>query len=235
MIRRTTTNALLEAVDLGLLLPRHVSWTFRNVSLTLRPLASIGIFGPSGSGKSLLLKTLATLMKPTEGEIRFGGKSVAAYQVTELRVRMQYLPQQVALLNTTVEQNLIFPWTFKANKHSCFNRLRVVQMLSSLGRDNGFMDKGASELSVGEQQAVGLVRALQLDPEVLLMDEATASMDPELTLLANQLISEWQVRSHGGVIRVSHQRELLGAICDRVLEFGAGSSLLAMTGDVNEW
>lgn len=219
------SGAILEAIDLGLLLPVHQSWIFRNVTLSLEPLVSLGIFGKSGAGKSLLLKTLATLVNPTEGGVVFRHKSVSAYQRTSLRRMIQYLPQQVSLLNASVEENLLLPWAFTAKKGSYFDRPKVIQMLKCLGLDEIFLRKNSFELSGGEQQAVSIVRALQLDPDVLLLDEATASMDSELTQLAHQLISEWQHRKKGAVIRVSHQLKLLNLISDSVVEFRAGSNL----------
>ena len=112
------------------------------------------------------------------GSIRWQGRAVAGEAVPGYRKQVIYLHQRPALLDGSVEDNLRHPFTLKAHRDRRFDRSGSIDLLARLGRDRSFLDKASRDLSGGEAQIVGLVRALQLDPAVLLLDEPTASLDP---------------------------------------------------------
>ncbi len=128
------------------------------------------VVGPSGSGKSTLLRLCNRLEAPTSGTVRFHGDDVAALEPLRLRRRVGMVFQQPATFGGTVRDNL------RVADH----RLSEADALHALGRadlDGGFLDRPASELSGGEAQRVCLARTLVTEPEVLLMDEPTSSVD----------------------------------------------------------
>src|SRR5688572_20807949 len=133
------------------------------------------VVGPSGSGKSTLLRLLNRLADPDEGAVRFHGTDVRELDPLELRRRVGLVPQLPAPVPGTVGDNVRFGPRLHGEDVDALGPLRLA------GLDETFLDRDASRLSVGEQQRMMLARALALEPEVLLLDEPTASLDAAAT------------------------------------------------------
>ncbi|MGF6601249.1 putative ABC transport system ATP-binding protein [Paraburkholderia sp. GAS448] len=151
----------------------------------------VAITGPSGSGKSVFLRTLALLDPLDGGRILWHGKPVARATIPRYRRNVAYIRQRPAILDGTVEDNLRYPFTLRAYRDVSFDRARAASFAAQAGRGSDFLEKHASELSGGEAQITALIRVLQLSPEVLLLDEPTASLDPESTLAIEGLVNAW--------------------------------------------
>jgi putative ABC transport system ATP-binding protein len=151
----------------------------------------LGIVGPSGAGKTVLMRAIALLDPLDAGSIRWQGRAVRGDAVPSYRKQVVYLHQRSALWDGSVEDNLRFPYSLKAHAGESFDRGRVEDLLNDLGRGPAFLAKSSRDLSGGEAQIVALVRALQLDPVVLLLDEPTASLDPETALAVEGLLDRW--------------------------------------------
>ncbi|OJG81863.1 ABC transporter ATP-binding protein [Enterococcus ratti] len=137
------------------------------------------LVGPSGSGKTTSLKMINGLFQPSAGEVLFKGKSLTEYNLQKMRWNMGYVLQQIALFpNMTVKQNIeVIPemlgWERKKREHA------ADQLLEKVGLDPAsYRNRMPQELSGGEQQRVGIVRALVANPEVILMDEPFSALDP---------------------------------------------------------
>jgi putative ABC transport system ATP-binding protein len=139
------------------------------------PFGSTALVGPSGSGKSTLLRLLNRLADPDEGTMRFHGTDVRELDPLELRRRVGLVPQLPAPVAGSVADNVSFGPRLEGREVDPVRPARLA------GLDQSFLDRDASRLSVGEQQRVMLARALALEPEVLLLDEPTASLDAEAT------------------------------------------------------
>ena len=192
-------------------LSRKVSgnWIWVNISFELSAGQRLALSGTSGSGKSMLLKTLAGLdvlekgPSGEEGSISLSGKSMAEWKMPEYRTRIGYVPQHQAFPDETVEECFKRVFTLKANQNKFYNREKILLWLEQLslpdiGKNNSdkgncteLLNRPVRELSGGEAQLVAIFRALQLDPKVLLLDEPTASMDVELTRLMEDLLEKW--------------------------------------------
>jgi putative ABC transport system ATP-binding protein len=191
------------------------SWLLRDAGLVLRGGDRVGLVGASGAGKSVLLRTLALLDPLDEGEVRFRGRRVHGHDVPRFRSRVIYVHQRAPLFEGDVEQNLARPFRLQVHRqaHRTFDRARALALLARFGRDEDFLGKDAHELSGGEGQIVALVRVLLLDPEVLLLDEATASLDPDGVARAEAMIHDWvdERSDHGArsraLVWVGHQLE----------------------------
>jgi putative ABC transport system ATP-binding protein len=142
----------------------------RDVTLSI-PSGSTALLGPSGSGKSTLLRLLNRLADPDEGVVRFHGTDVRELDPLELRRRVGLVPQLPAPVPGTVADNVRFGPRLEGRD------VDPEPPVGLAGLDTSFLDRDASRLSVGEQQRVMLARALALEPEVLLLDEPTASLD----------------------------------------------------------
>ncbi len=184
----------------------------------------IALSGPSGAGKTVLLRALALLDPLDGGEIRLDGEPIEPARVPAYRCRVGYLHQTPALGAGNVEANLRLPFSLAAHRHREFDRNLVVGLLGRLGKDEGFLRRRRSELSGGEAQIAALVRLLQLAPEVLLLDEPTAALDPEAAELARRLLREWQEVDAGGraYLWVTHDADLAGRVADRYLRLVDG-------------
>ncbi len=171
--------------------PKGDAWLIRNISFVLDFGDRLGVVGPSGSGKTVLLRAIALLDPLDAGSIQWQGRPVRGEGVPAYRKHAIYLHQRPALWDGTVEDNLRFPYTLTARAGESFNREHAVELLHELGREPAFLAKSSRELSGGEAQLVALVRAVQLEPVVLLLDEPTASLDAATTQAVEGLLDRW--------------------------------------------
>jgi len=221
---------ILEARDLGRRAPGGGPWLLRGVSLALAPGDRLAVEGPTGAGKTVLLRALALLDPVTEGEVRFRGLPPADREVPTFRCRVAYLHQSPALAEGTVEENLRLPFGLAVHRNGGadpgrgggYDRARAVELLAALGRDEGFLGKEREDLSGGERQIAALVRLLQLEPEVLLLDEPTAALDPATTARAEELLTAWAGAAGRAWIWVSHDPEQGARLADRRLRLDGG-------------
>lgn len=188
--------------------------------LTIPPASILGLMGPNGSGKSTFLKLLAFVDRPTSGQIRFRGKPAAPFS-DAVRFRVTLLTQEPYLMKRTVFENVAYGLKIRGETRGC--RDRVFQALSWVGLDGDkFAARQWFELSGGEAQRVALAARLILKPEVLLLDEPTASVDAasvqrirDASLSARR---EWGTT----LIIASHDWQWLYEVCDHVLHLFRG-------------
>ena len=183
-----------------------------DVSLAI-PSGSTALVGPSGSGKSTLLRLLNRLADPDEGSVRFHGTDVRELDPLELRRRVGLVPQLPAPVPGTVADNICFGPRLHGEDVDPEQALRLA------GLDPSFAERDASRLSVGEQQRVMLARALALEPEVLLLDEPTASLDSAATRAV-----EGALRGLHGLsfVLVTHDRDQAERLAERTIKLEAG-------------
>ena len=174
----------------------------------------IGLAGPSGSGKTSLLRMMNLMRSPTHGSILYKNRDLAQFDPVKLRREVGYVMQKPYLFDGTVQDNLEYAyrvWGQTPNQPEILNYLERVNLSAPI------LNKTKSELSGGEQQRVALVRSLLAKPQVLLLDEVTASLDEANTLLLEEMIrSEWAAKSLT-VFFISHQSEQLLRLASIVL------------------
>ncbi|WP_175689726.1 ABC transporter ATP-binding protein [Burkholderia anthina] len=151
----------------------------------------IAVTGPSGSGKSVLLRALALLDPLDGGHILWRGKRIRRSAIPRYRRSVAYVRQRPAQMDGTVEAQLRYPYSLAVYHDVAFDRARVESLAARAGRGADFLDKRASELSGGEAQIAALLRVLQLDPDVLLLDEPTSALDPDSTRAIEALVGAW--------------------------------------------
>ncbi|UEL26498.1 ATP-binding cassette domain-containing protein [Pseudomonas fluorescens] len=165
----------------------------------------VSITGSSGSGKSVFLRALALLDAPTSGQILWNGQPITDAQIPHYRSHISYLSQRPALIEGTVEDNLRFPFSLKTLHTRSFDLPAVTTLLGHAGKTSDFLGKNAADLSGGESQVVSLIRTLQLNPEVLLLDEPTAALDPTSSRDVEALITAWYAAENArAYVWVSH-------------------------------
>lgn len=217
------TALLLQAQQIGRTADGR--WLLKEVSLNLSPGTRVAIVGPSGSGKTLLLRALALLDSVDTGEILWQGKPVRGRDVPRFRSRVIYLHQRPALSEGTVEENLRQPFTFRVHRDKAFDRAAIVARLDSLSRDASLLSRQASALSGGEAQITALLRAMQLDPDVLLLDEPTASLDDSSKRIVEDMVNAWRGERPEGrtTVWVTHDADQVQRIADHVYRMHEGT------------
>jgi phospholipid/cholesterol/gamma-HCH transport system ATP-binding protein len=209
---------MLELVDVGKRFDRNE--VLKGVSLTVRRGETLAIMGGSGSGKTVMLRLIAGLIRPTSGVVRVFGRRIDGLGEEELlpiRRRMGYVFQGAALFDSlTVYENVAYPLREHTNLGEDEIRERVGHFLSLVALGPDVLGLLPSELSGGMRKRVGIARALAQEPQMLLFDEPTAGLDPTNAKLVADLI----VRLGGGVcdtaVVVTHDLELTKTVADRV-------------------
>ena len=158
------------------------------------------------------------------GSVRWQSREVAPSQVTAYRGHVVYLHQRPSLISGTVEKNLRSPLLLRTHATKQIDSHKISEWLRQLGRDQEFLSRHTRDFSGGERQLVALLRALQLDPSVLLLDEPTAAMDQGLAQTVEQCVATWISNSPAdrAVIWVSHDDRQIGRVAQRILRLDQG-------------
>ena len=157
-----------------------------DVSVDVERGGALTLVGPSGSGKSSLLRCLNRLEEPTAGTVRFDGRPITELDPRELRRRAALVQQTAVLFEGTVRDNLLVRSPGVAFD---FSELRLRDMLAEVGLEPSMVDRDAATLSGGEKQRVTIARALLRDPQALLLDEPTSALDPPNAALVVETVS----------------------------------------------
>jgi putative ABC transport system ATP-binding protein len=215
---------LLTAQDLGRHHPDGTHWLVEGVSLELRPGERLAVTGPSGSGKTLLLRALALLDPIDQGRILWKGAAVHREQVPRFRRQVMYVHQRPALPEETVAAVLRGPFALGVHRSRRFDEDRIRGWLTEVARDESFLTKLTRELSGGEMQIVALLRALQLNPTILLLDEPTAALDSSTAHSVETLLQQWSTESGDGraLIWVTHDAAQAQRVAEKTLHLEGG-------------
>ncbi len=177
-----------------------------DLSLTVDPGELVTILGCSGAGKSTLLRLAIGLEEASEGQIYFEGSSIDAWKITEMRRRMGMVFQLPCLFPETVRENLLYgPGLHHALPDN--EQAFVQDLLKQVGLPHDLGERRTNELSVGQQTRVSLARTLANRPSVLLIDEPTASLDPQSATHIIRLIQRLNQNAGLTVLCVIHQVE----------------------------
>jgi putative ABC transport system ATP-binding protein len=214
----TVYPPVIEARAIGRRNPKGEGWLIRDVSVAVHPGDRLAVLGPSRAGKTVLLRALALLDPLDAGEIHWRGHAIPGGAVPSYRKQVIYSHQRPALLDGTVEDNLRHPFTLRSHRGQQFDRERVVELLVGLDRDPAFLGKSSRDLSGGEAQLVALLRAVQLDSVVLLVDEPTASLDQATARSVEARLYRWLAAGDGerAVVWVSHDLDQARRVTDRL-------------------
>jgi phospholipid/cholesterol/gamma-HCH transport system ATP-binding protein len=200
------------------------------ISLSVSRGETLAVLGRSGTGKSVLLRLIIGLEKPDSGSVRIHSQDIAGLdldQLGEIRKKMGFLFQHAALYDSlTVEQNVAFPLQHhKKDMSRSEQNDRVRQLLAEVGME-GDLEKMPSDISGGMQKRVGLARALALEPDILLLDEPTAGLDPISSAEIDDLILKLQQEHHVASIVVTHDLHSAKKIADRLALLNEGDIVI---------
>ena len=200
------------------------------INLSVSRGETLAVLGRSGTGKSVLLRIIIGLQSPDSGAVRIHGQDIEGLDLDRLstiRMKMGFLFQHAALYDSlTVEQNVMFPLQHHRKEMSkSTHRDRASQLLAEVGME-GHLEKMPSDISGGMQKRVGLARALALAPDILLLDEPTAGLDPISAAEIDDLILKLQTEHQMASIVVTHDLYSAKTIAGRLALIDKGSVVI---------
>ena len=191
----------------------------RNISFKLNENEIIGILGPNGCGKTTTIGMILGLLKPTKGQVLINGIEIEKQRV-ELLNKLNFISPYVELpKKLTVKQNLeVYGRLYDVKE------LKIkIDYLSEKLRLNEFINKITGELSSGQKNRVSLAKSIINDPSVLLLDEPTASLDPETGDFIRSFLEEYQKEKKTSILLASHNMSEVERLCSSVLMMNKGS------------
>jgi len=179
----------------------------------------IGLLGPNGCGKTTTIAMILGLLKPTSGEVIIKGKNIEKERINLLE-KMNFISPYVELpKKLTVEENL----KVYADLYGVTNANEKIYELVNELRLNEFFKKKTGELSSGQKNRISLAKALINDPEILLLDEPTASLDPETGDFVRSFIEHYSSKTNVTILLASHNMNEVERLCDSVMMMKDGS------------
>jgi phospholipid/cholesterol/gamma-HCH transport system ATP-binding protein len=201
----------------------------RDVDLRVREHETTVIIGPSGSGKSVTLKLMVSLLRPDRGRVSFDGQEISSLverDLVDVRRRMGFLFQGGALFDSmSVEENVCFPMAEHGVGTVDERRNRCSEVLKLVGLD-GLQERFPGELSGGQKKRIALARAIVLKPDIIFYDEPTTGLDPIRSDLINELILRLQERLGTTAIVVTHDMPSARKVGDRIIMLHEGKFIL---------
>ncbi len=198
-------TGILEIEALGFSYNNAAKTVFRELDLVVGTGEFVLVKGASGSGKSTLLRLICRLEASESGRILFKSRKIEEYCPSELRRSIVYVSQIPAMIEGSVEENLVFPFSFAANNGlERPSEKQLSEMLETFYLSDVSLQHQARNLSVGQQQRLALMRALLLDPEILLLDEPTSALDAESTSMVFSIVEQLNIARKKTVVMVTH-------------------------------
>ncbi|MHA6780230.1 peptidase domain-containing ABC transporter [Pseudonocardia saturnea] len=233
LVRLPSTSIRLEGV--GFRYTRHSDLVLHDVSIDIEAGTTVALVGASGSGKSTLGRIICGLHEPTSGVVRFGGRAAGEYDTDSLRRRIGYIPQEVHLHNRTILENLTMGQDISPDvvREYCAS-LGVLDFLEELPMGlKTLVSEMGGNFSGGQRQRLAIVRALLQKPSILVLDEATASLDTvnerRVTAIVEDLGLTQVIIAHRlATIRAADRIHVLDR--GRVVEQGTHAELLERGG-----
>ena len=191
----------------------------KNISFRLNKNEIVGILGPNGCGKTTTIGMILGLLKPTEGKVLINGKEIEKQRVNLLN-ELNFISPYIELpKKLTVKQNLeVYGRLYDVKKL----KTKIDYLCEKL-RLNEFINKITGELSSGQKNRVSLAKSIINDPSVLLLDEPTASLDPETGDFVRSFLEEYQKENKTSILLASHNMSEVERLCSSVLMMKKGS------------
>ena len=191
----------------------------KNISFRLNKNEIIGILGPNGCGKTTTIGMILGLLKPTEGKVLINGLEIEKQRVNLLN-KLNFISPYIELpKKLTVKQNLeVYGRLYDVKKL----KTKIDYLCEKL-RLNEFINRVTGELSSGQKNRVSLAKSIINDPSVLLLDEPTASLDPETGDFVRSFLEEYQKENKTSILLASHNMSEVERLCSSVLMMNKGS------------
>lgn len=203
-----------------------------NVNIGVKKGEFLGIIGHTGSGKSTFIQTLNGLLRPTKGTVLLNGKDIweepKKIRSVRFQVGMVFQYPEHQLFEETVLKDICFgPGNMGLDKQAAEKRARLAAQFAGLPEE--LLDKSPFELSGGQKRRAAIAGVIAMDPDVLILDEPTAGLDPQGRDRLLEQISGYQKKRGNTILLVSHSMEDIARFADRVLVMNAGKAVMLDT------
>ena len=192
----------------------------KNLNFVIKEFKTIGLLGPNGCGKTTTIGMLLGLIEPSSGEILIDGKKIIKSNFINILSKMNFASPYIELpKKLTVEQNL----EVYARLYGIKNVTSQVEKVSSDLGLTSYLKKKSGELSSGQKNRVALAKSLINDPEILFLDEPTASLDPDIGDFVREYLENYKLKNKVTVLLASHNMSEVERLCDEVIMMKSGS------------
>jgi ABC-type multidrug transport system ATPase subunit len=174
----------------------------------------LALMGESGAGKSTLLNSVVGLTTPSSGRVVVAGMEVSPSNISRIREATAWIPQELNLPYSGVEEVLTAPYALRVNRHLTYSKRSALALFERVGMDASLYDKRLEMLSGGEKQRLILISALMLNKRILLLDEPTSALD---SLSRDRLVDFLKSLEGTTLMAITHDAEFAGSM-DRVLK-----------------
>jgi D-methionine transport system ATP-binding protein len=215
------SQEILRLSQVGLTDSNGFETILENISFIVNQGDRLGIMGPSGAGKTSLLRLLNRLAEPSQGEIFFEGQAFSGIPVLNLRRQIVLVPQEPKLLGMTVKNSLAYPLELQQLKKNEIQS-RIDQYCQKLGIPDEWLKRNELQLSVGQRQLVTIARGLIMQPKILLLDEPTSALDADKSDHLINILIELSETQNLTIIMVNHQQRLIDQFTTQVLSLAQG-------------
>lgn len=230
----TEKNPQLRLEGVSLAAPVGLSYLLQNISFEVFSGERIAIVGPSGAGKTSLLRLLNRLSEPTKGAIYFEDKEMRKIPVIQLRQQVTLLLQEPKLLGMTVREAIAYPLILRSLPQQQIQE-RLSYWIEQLRIPQDWLGRTEVQLSAGERQLVAIARALVIQPKILLLDEPTSGLDFGRAAFVLNLLQQLQEREQTTIVMVNHQLEQAQQFCTRVLHLQQGQLIQYLPATQVDW
>ncbi|MBD2345051.1 ABC transporter ATP-binding protein [Anabaena subtropica] len=231
-----TAQLRLEQVNLFAKLKTQLQGypILQDISFEIDPGDRLAIIGPSGAGKTSLLRLINRLGEPNSGKIFLENQDYEQIPVIQLRQTVTLVLQEPKLLGMTVQQALAYPLVLRGLPKETIQQ-RVSHWTEQLRIPSDWLGRTELQLSAGQRQLVAIARALVIQPKILLLDEPTSNLDIGIASNLMQILTQLTQTHHTTIVMVNSQLDLAKIFCNRLLYLQQGCLLINQTASEINW
>ncbi|WP_026732219.1 ABC transporter ATP-binding protein [Fischerella sp. PCC 9605] len=194
----------------------------------------LAVVGPSGAGKTYLLRLLNRLSEPTSGKIYLENQEYSQIPVLQLRACVTLVPQESKLLGMTVKEALAYPLVLRGLPKQTVQQ-RISNWIEQLHIPDDWLGRTEVQLSLGQRQLVAIARALVIQPSILLLDEPTSALDAGTASRVMAVITQLAQSNQTTILMVNHQLDIVEMFCTRLLHLQQGRLLANQKASDVDW
>lgn len=225
---------LLRLERVSLAAPVGSQYLLKEISFEVFPGDRLCLIGPSGAGKTSLLRLLNRLLEPTAGTIYLENQDYRKLPVISLRRQVMLVSQEPKLLGMTVRDALAYPLVLQGVTKQVIQQ-QLLKWIEQLHIPEDWLGRTEVQLSQGQRQLIGIARALVIEPKILLLDEPTSALDAGRAAYVLQVLTQLCNEGKTTVVMVNHQLDLAQIFCNRVLYLQDGQLLEDVSATQLDW